>query len=353
MDRLHLAVASNPLERYLTRATLRSDAGLHLQPLRPGEIIDASTQIYQSLGVLMLRAIFVPSLLCFAALAFVFDQVLPRFFVTDSPGSISGQLAEVLVLLGVTVAVGAPLFFIGASYSIALVCQMVSDCLSGITPSIMAARKAARSCLGRAVWFSVRQSLWACLGFAAGVVALAASAYLETVLPGNGISALVTVFAIVCLAGGVFLMPVVLGLYGVAMPVCLIEGADAKQSIARTRQLMKKHLNQPAGYETILLLYIVMLFLLVLIYGGFSTVYGLLPLTDWVQSIGFLSRYRTGVESVLGGIPLLLTVWVLIPVWGTTTTILYLERRVRLEGYDIDALAKEVWRADRQSRFEL
>lgn len=321
--------------------------------MKPGEIIDASTRIYQSIGVLLLRAVFVPSLLCFVSLAFLFEQVVPRFFLTDSPNSISNQLAEALVLLGVTVGVGAPLFFIGASYSIALVSQLVSDYMVGVTPSIHAAKKAARSCLGRAVWLSVRQSLLACLGFAAGIVGLAVSAYAETIAPGNNISALVTLFAVVCLIGGAFLIPIVLGMYAIAMPVCLLEGASVKESVARTRDLMRKHPNQPAGYETVLLLYVVMVFLLFLIYGGFSTVYSLLPLGDWVNSVDFLARYRGGLESVLSGIPLLLTIWVLIPVWGTTTTILYLERRIRLEGYDIDTLAKEVWRADRQSRFEL
>jgi len=332
---------------------MRTSIGARLTPMKPGEIIDTSTQIYQSIGVLLLRAIFVPSLLCFVSLAFLFDRVLPRFFVTDSPDSIMGQLSEALVLLAVTVGIGAPLFFIGASYAVALVCQLVSDFMVGITPSIDGAKRAARSCLGRAVWLSVRQSLIACLGFAGGVLGLIASAYMETEAPGNGLSAMLTVFSIVCLGVGALLMPVVLGMYAVAMPVCLLEGKGIKESVARTRHLMKKHPNQPAGYETIFLLYVVVLFLLFLIFGGFSTVYSLLPLKDWINSVEFLARYRDGIESVLSGVPLLLTIWVLIPVWATTTTILYLERRIRLEGYDIETLAKEVWRADRQSRFEL
>lgn len=321
--------------------------------MRSGEIIDTSTQTYQSIGILLLRAIFVPSLLCFAALAFLFEQVLPRFFVTSTPDSITNQLVEALAILGVTVGVGAPLFFIGASYSIALVCQLVSDYMVGVTPSINGAKRAARACLWRAVWLSVRQSLFACLGFAAGVVGLILSAYVETVTAGNDWSALITVFSIMCLVFGALLMPVILGMYAIAMPVCLLEGASVKDSVARTRYLMKKHPNQPSGYDTVFLLYLIMLFLLFLIYGGFSAAYSLLPVGDWINGVDFLSHYRTGIESILSGIPLLLTIWVLIPVWATTTTILYLERRIRLEGYDIETLAKDVWRADRQSRFEL
>lgn len=332
---------------------MRAAAGGRLSPMRPGEIIDRATQVYQSIGVLILRAIFVPSLLCFAALLLLFDQVLPRFFVTDSPDSVANQLGEALALLAATVGVGAPLFFVGASYSIALVCQLVADAMAGVTPSIAAARKAARSCLGRAAWLAVRQSLLACLGFAGGVLGLVASAYLETVAPGNDLSALAAVFAVVCLVFGAVLLPLVLGMHALAMPACLLEGADVKTAVARSRYLMRRHPNQPSGYETVVLLYVIVLFLLVLIFGGFSMVYALLPFDEWIQSIDLLARYRAGLESLLGGLPLLLTLWVLIPVWATTTTILYLERRIRLEGYDIEALAKEVWRADRQSRFEL
>ncbi len=332
---------------------MRTGTGTRLNPMKPGEIIDTSTQTYQSIGILLLRAIFVPSLLCFASIMFLFEQVIPRFFVTDAPENISSQLIEALVVLGVTVGVGAPLFFIGASYSIALVCQLVSDYMVGVTPSINGAKKAARSCLGRAVWLSVRQSLWACLGFAAGIIGLIASAYMETTVPGNNMSALITVFAIVCLVFGALLMPLVLGMYAISMPVCLLEGASVKESVERTRYLMKKHPNHSAGYESILLLYLIMLLLLVLIFAGFSAAYSMLPVGDWINAVDILSRYRSGIESILGGIPLLLTIWVLIPVWGTTTTILYLERRIRLEGYDIETLAKDVWRADRQSRFEL
>jgi hypothetical protein len=45
--------------------------------------------------------------------------------------------------------------------------------------------------------------------------------------------------------------------------------------------------------------------------------------------------------------------WVLIPVWCTTTTILYFERRIRLEGYDIELLARDMVRSRKESRFEL
>lgn len=332
---------------------MRTGVGTRLNPMRSGEIIDTSTQTYQSIGLLLLKAIFVPSLLCFASLAFLFEQVLPRFFVTSSPDNITNQLVEAIAVLAVTVGVGAPLFFIGASYSIALVCQLVSDYMIGVTPSIKGAKRAARSCLWRAVWLSVRQSFLACLGFVAGMLGLISSAFIETTFPGSVWSALITVFAVICLVFGALLMPVVLGMYAIAMPVCLLEGVGVRDAVKRTRYLMRKHSNQPSGYDTIFLLYLVVIFLLVMIFGGFSMAYSLIPVGDWINSFDILARYRTGIEAVLGGIPLLLTLWVLIPVWGTTTTLLYLERRIRLEGYDIETLAKDVWRADRQSRFEL
>ena len=59
---------------------------------------------------------------------------------------------------------------------------------------------------------------------------------------------------------------------------------------------------------------------------------------------------RPIVEGVVGLLPYFLSLWVTIPVWAVTVTIIYYERRVRLEGYDIEALAQDVWHPNREDR---
>ena len=62
------------------------------------------------------------------------------------------------------------------------------------------------------------------------------------------------------------------------------------------------------------------------------------------------SALRPIVEGVLALVPYFLSLWVVIPVWAVTVTIIYFERRVRLEGYDIEALAADVWHPEREDR---
>jgi hypothetical protein len=46
-------------------------------------------------------------------------------------------------------------------------------------------------------------------------------------------------------------------------------------------------------------------------------------------------------------IPPFLIIWTLLPVWASVITIVYYERKIRLEGYDIDVLASEISRSSR------
>ncbi|MEQ1936128.1 MAG: hypothetical protein ABL962_19915, partial [Fimbriimonadaceae bacterium] len=93
--------------------------------------------------------------------------------------------------------------------------------------------------------------------------------------------------------------------------------------------------------------------LLLLLAAGIGSGIGLLFSFDefnvWLES----SSGADLSTKLLEIIPTFLAIWLLVPVWAVTTTLIYFERRVRLEGYDIEALAQDVWRNDRDHRFEL
>ncbi|HSI72101.1 MAG TPA: hypothetical protein VK934_02905, partial [Fimbriimonas sp.] len=50
--------------------------------------------------------------------------------------------------------------------------------------------------------------------------------------------------------------------------------------------------------------------------------------------------------------PLYLVIWALVPAWATALTVIYYERRVRIEGYDIEVLGRQT-NEDRASRFNV
>jgi hypothetical protein len=93
--------------------------------------------------------------------------------------------------------------------------------------------------------------------------------------------------------------------------------------------------------------------LFIFILGGITLALNQTGAMDWVRQISPNLPFRPLIIGAIGYLATFLTIWTVIPVWCTTTTILYYERRIRLEGYDIESLAKDIWRADRHSRFEL
>jgi hypothetical protein len=65
------------------------------------------------------------------------------------------------------------------------------------------------------------------------------------------------------------------------------------------------------------------------------------------------SWMKTVVIAGVDLLPYYLAIWTLIPVWATTLTVIYYERRIRLEGFDIEAMASQIKTDDRASRFNV
>jgi hypothetical protein len=87
---------------------------------------------------------------------------------------------------------------------------------------------------------------------------------------------------------------------------------------------------------------------LILILGA-EALNEIVGITNWAGALD-LRALRPIIEGACDLIPIYLTLWVCVPVWAVTVTIIYYERRVRLEGYDIEALAADVWRPERENR---
>ena len=133
----------------------------------------------------------------------------------------------------------------------------------------------------------------------------------------------------------------------------MLEGLKPREAARRSVALMKGIGPIQSGYGNVWTLYVVLFFVSLLVGLGLNGALGML---------GFPDRFASHLDNLpYGGllveglrlIPLFLWVWTIVPVWSVTITIIYYERRIRLEGYDIEALAADVWRTDRQNRFEL
>jgi hypothetical protein len=125
-------------------------------------------------------------------------------------------------------------------------------------------------------------------------------------------------------------------------PVAMaVEGGPILQ--ARRRGITLTHSNRVGGIADSVI--VALLVLVVIVIGiSFAVTVPLNLLTEsgpfqhWVGT----SVYGSIVRSTLAALPYYIVLWLMTPFWATFCTVLYFDRRVRIEGFDIRMLAKDV-----------
>ncbi len=318
------------------------------------EIIDVAIRIYQVLGWTFLKISVVPSLFCLAAVSFFEIYVWPQYFVTKTPGSEGGQFVELLSTTSLAFFVAMPLFVLGTSYTSAVVTKLVSDFMVGNAPSPEEAEARAQLLLPKLFWLNMREVLLASGGILGSLAILVFAAHLGyTTAESDATAAVVLIVACVgFLVGGIMFLWVVTR-HALGPAILMIEDLPMGEAAKRSSALLKPFGVHANGGSTVWGLYGLLIFLWVLVGGGISASLAMADVH------GFVRNYSSGLPLapiLVQGIDLLptfLVVWTLTPIWAAATTIIYYDRRIRLEGYDIEALAEDVWRADRSRRFDL
>lgn len=347
-------MTSDPVERFFVERNARLNRRARLRTMSSSEVIDTAIRIYQQLGWSFLKATVVPALFIVAAFAFIIDYVLPSFFTTTDSSNLATQFGEVATAVGLAIVVGGPLIIIGVSTTTAVVAQLVSDYMLGNVPSISAAVKAAR----RTAITLVRVHFWefiiACSGIiGAFALSILASTLDQTTGRENVVAGLVALLAMLGFSSGGIIFLLVVSRHALSAPIAVLEGLKPRAASKRSVALMKKSGPIASGYGNVWALYTVMFFLTLLVGVGLTSILGMIGFQDRFAAMFDNFPLAGLLVKAIGLVPVFLWVWTIVPVWATTITIIYYERRIRLEGYDIEALAADVWRNDRQARFEL
>lgn len=318
------------------------------------EIIDVAIRVYQVLGWTFLKLTIVPSLFCLAAVTFFLRYVWPSYFVTKSPGSQSAQIVEMASTTGLALLVAAPLFILGISYTQVVVSNLVSDYMVGNATSTDAAEDRGRQLLVKLFWLNLREILVAAGGIIVSLGLLALASYISSVTTETDATAgVVLILAWLGFALGGFFFVAVVVRHALAPVILTLEGKSIGEAAKRSVALLKSYGMHSGGFTSVIGVISLLLLLWLLVGGGISIS---------IETLGLPQLLRSGVSGLpfssiileaLGLLPTFLVLWTLTPVWAATTTIIYYDRRIRLEGYDIEALAEDVWRADRSRRFEL
>jgi hypothetical protein len=345
-------VTRDPLSRFLNQRTSALERRANLRPMNFGEIMDFSFKVYQALGMMILRLTAIPAVFTFAGVAFLFEIVLPRFGVTSNASNMNVQVGEAVGVILLALVVAGPIALVGISLATGVVVKLTSDYIHGNVPDPKAATRAGIQSLRQLFWLHIFELLAGWSGILVALGLLILSAFVGQ--SGDTVSSgLVAMFSVLAWIVGPLILILVSSRHSLSPAITMFEGLKPFAAAKRSAQLLRSNGFQPSGYGAIFTVGLLIPFLVVLLLPGFELGKSLIDLDSFLEGLTSIPLLGLMLGKVLQFFPLYLAVWVLVPVWCTTSTILYFERRIRLEGYDIEALAKDVYRHQKHARFEL
>lgn len=315
------------------------------------ELIEDAVSIYQSYGTRLLSGTAGSTVVAAAAVTFANLFLFPSLFMTSSPESTQIQASEVAFAFLITLLFATPVFASGISYSSALVAQMTADFVHGQVPDLPAAERRAKSKVLPLMVLGVRQMPLLLIGFIAGMGMLFASASIEQQWPDA--SGMIAGLGFVAIGLSSVTVPVALCRMALAPPAVVFEDARAKQALKRSVELLKGQGKLTNGYGALFGTLGILVVLGLIGNAGLAGLVGLFGLSEKVS--GFFSwLWNSQLWEVLSSLTYwFLTLWFVVPIWCVTTTLLYFERRARVEGHDIEVLAANARRGATQARFQL
>lgn len=332
----------SPQEFY--RSRMRSvDRRRLLTPRSTGEILDLATRLYQRLALPLLRLTFPPMLFCFLGLIFFQGFVLPGLWLTSSPDDYTAQVGEVAIAFAVWLLVAVPVFAVGLGYATALSGRLVSGYILSQEVNLKEAVESAKTgaMTTAKLLFRIVLRATAVLIFAGGL--LLYSAYLES--SGAGSSAALdfaSVLAFIAFLAGIVAMPIMINIDGLAPVVAIVEGVSSKDALRRSRLLIRRQRHIPDGYQALFLTWFICLITWGVLNTGIKTVLSMSGVSEWAESIGGRSIAMAVLVEGLSALPLFLALWLLVPFLSCSLVTIYFDRRIRVEGFDIETMARDV-----------
>lgn len=316
-----------------------------------GELIDDAVHLYQRLGLNLLGGTAGAALLCAGSLGFVFAFVLPSLGLTENPDSISTQAAEVLTAITIGIFVAAPIFLIGMAYAAGYCASVTADSVLGRTPDYESASRVARSKVPGLFLLGLLQ-FPAMFGlFVVSALLLLAAASFGT--NDQAASGFIAVLGVVAFIAALLALPVSMMRTALAPAAMVFENLGGKASNKRSLQLLRAQGPIPGGYGTLWAALAVIGFLLLIgimgVASALEMVAGFANIAPALQNPATSDVLSTLIDTGM----MFGTIWLIMPVWSVATTLLYFERRARIEGYDIEVMAADARRKTSQARFEL
>ncbi len=324
-----------------------------LQPRTSGEMIDLATRLYHKLAWPILRLTLPSMCLLYAGLIFFQGFVLPGLLTTSNPDDTMVQFQELMVVYAVALFVALPVVVIALGHSVGLATRLISDYVMeqkiDVEAAVRSARIGSRTMVGLLLQIFLRSGVVLMVSGAFMMV----SAYYEQSGQVSVFGDVVAGFAVMGLIASFVVIPIVMSSLALAPSVAAIEVVRPAVAMRRSKELMRKSRHITSGYDTIVSIWLLALLVALMLWGGFYAAYAMSGLGGLVDDLAGRSVLWALAGETLKTLPTFAAMWTLVPFVTCCLTVLYYDRRVRLEALDIETMAHDVLRGSEEADLRL
>ena len=273
------------------------------------------------------------------ATEFFAEFVAMRFAETNDASNVGTQLGEFVVACVLTLFVAVPIALAGLAFATLAAVRMTSQFMTANPINEGEAVKLAQQNLGKMVitlLLVTLRSLWVVL---AAACVLGVGGLASQMAPADSpLAGLIAFFGILGLIVGALIFIQLLSRYALIAPITILEGLPPKQAMARSFQLMRRDGPIVNGYGNAWAILFLSLFFYFVINIGFLLAIETIGLVAFLKGIFSVGAAEPIFEIFIYAVPNFIALLLTLPFPATALTILYYDRCVRTEGYDIDAL---------------
>jgi uncharacterized protein YjeT (DUF2065 family) len=344
----------DPVERFLRRRGLLSSP-LLLGP-RSGlsDLLDASITVTQALAKKIYPNCLAPTALIVLVAVFLMQVVWPQFFYTSAPDEIWVQVVEASAVLLILVVVGLPILAAGLALVSGFCSLLVAQYIQGVDADsdqcLITARTALPKLVLCFVFMMVRASLLLLLAFGLLVLSALFDAY-------YGLGEVTQAIAGVLVLGAVFLsifsIPYVISYYSLAPVVLVLEGVSPSVALRRSKELLRGTRYTSGATLRPLGLLLAITFVALIGFGGLWSLESWLGIQSFIDGLFLNQNVASILSAMISTLLFYLAILVFLPFYCVGCALLYFDRRVRHDGFDVEMLARGAWKQGKESRFEI